>query len=56
MGDRLSSLLHTGTKGKAPELAYNHAEELLHEQLLPTNVRSVTGKSAKWCIEWYFHP
>ena len=41
---------------KAPELVYGSAEEFLHEQLLPTYVRSVTGKSAKWCIEWYFHP
>jgi hypothetical protein len=43
-------------KEKAPELVYGSAEEFLHEQLLPTYVRSVTGKSAKWCIEWYFHP
>lgn len=41
---------------KAPELVYGSAEEFLHEQLLPTYVRSVTGKSAKWCIEWYYHP
>lgn len=41
---------------KAPELVYGSAEEFLYEQLLPTYVRSVSGKSAKWCIEWYFHP
>lgn len=41
---------------KTPELVYGTAEEFLHEQLLPTYVRSVTGKTAKWCIEWYFHP
>lgn len=41
---------------KAPELVYGTAEEFLYEQLLPTYVRSVTGKTAKWCIEWYFHP
>ncbi|SEJ77795.1 protein of unknown function [Arthrobacter sp. yr096] len=41
---------------KAPVLVYGSAEEFLHEQLLPTYVRSVTGKSAKWCVEWYFHP
>src|SRR5512141_2531287 len=45
-----------GTPEKAPELVYGTAEEFLHEQLLPTYVRSVTGKTAKWCIEWYFHP
>lgn len=32
------------------------SKEFLHEQLLPTYVRSVHGKSAKGCIEWYFHP
>lgn len=42
--------------GEAPELVYGTAEEFLHEQLLPTYVRSVSGKTAKWCIEWYFHP
>ena len=31
---------------KEPELVYGSAEEFLHEQLLPTYVRSVTGKSA----------
>lgn len=41
---------------KAPELVYGSAEEFLHEQLLPTYARSITGESAKWCIEWYFHP
>lgn len=41
---------------KAPELVSGTAEEFLHEQLLPTYVRSVTGKTAKWCIEWHFHP
>jgi hypothetical protein len=45
-----------GKPEKAPELVYGTAEEFLHEQLLPTYVRSVTGKTAKWCIEWYFHP
>ena len=41
---------------KTPELVYGTAEEFLHEQLLPTYVRSVTGKTAKWCIELFFHP
>lgn len=41
---------------KKPELVYGSPEEFLHEQLLPTYVRSVTGKSGKWCIEWCFHP
>ncbi|MBO0910104.1 DUF4913 domain-containing protein [Arthrobacter sunyaminii] len=41
---------------KAPELVYGSAEEFLHEQLLPTYVRSVNPKSSKWCVEWYFHP
>ena len=45
-----------GKPEKVPELVYGTAEEFLHEQLLPTYVRSVTGKTAKWCIEWYFHP
>ena len=40
---------------KPPELVYGSAEEFLHEQLLPTYVRDVDGRSAKWCIEWYFH-
>jgi hypothetical protein len=41
---------------KPPELVYGSAEEFLHEQLLPTYVRGVDGRAAKWCIEWYFHP
>ena len=40
---------------KPPELVYGSAEEFLHEQL-PTYVRDVDGRAAKWCIEWYFHP
>lgn len=44
------------TAEKAPGLVYGSAEEFLHEQLLPTYVRSVTGKRLKWCNEWYFHP
>ncbi|MEO5316241.1 DUF4913 domain-containing protein [Pseudarthrobacter sp. CC12] len=24
--------------------------------MLPTYVRDVDGRAAKWCIEWYFHP
>jgi hypothetical protein len=39
-----------------PELVYGSAEEFLHEQLLPTYVRDVDGRAARWCIEWYFHP
>lgn len=53
------SLLNPATSdrspGKEPELVYGSAEGFLHEQLLPTHVRSVTGKSANLCIEWYFH-
>lgn len=41
---------------KPPELVYGSAEEFLLEQLLPTYVRDVDGRSFKWCIEWYFHP
>jgi hypothetical protein len=41
---------------KPPELVYGSAEEFLHEQLLPTYVRDVDGRAAKWCLEWYFHP
>ena len=45
-----------GDEQKPPELVYGSAEEFLHEQLLPTYVRDVDGRAAKWCIEWYFHP
>jgi hypothetical protein len=45
-----------GEGQKPPELVYGSAEEFLHEQLLPTYVRDVDGRAAKWCIEWYFHP
>jgi hypothetical protein len=41
---------------KTAELVYGSAEEFLHEQLLPTDVRDVDGRAAKWCIEWYYHP
>lgn len=41
---------------KPPQLVYGSAEEFLHEQLLPTYVRDVDRRAAKWCIEWYFHP
>ncbi|WP_084475853.1 DUF4913 domain-containing protein [Arthrobacter sp. I3] len=29
---------------------------LRKQQLLPTYDRDVDGRSAKWCIDWYFHP
>ena len=45
-----------GGAEKPPELVYGSAEEFLHEQLLPTFIRDVDGRSAKWCTEWYFHP
>ncbi len=41
---------------KLPGLVYGSTEESLHEQLLPTYVRDVDGRAAKWCAEWYFHP
>lgn len=41
---------------EAPQLVFGSAEEFLHEQLLPTYVRDVDDRSAKWCMEWYFHP
>jgi hypothetical protein len=41
---------------EAPRLVFGSAEEFLHEQLLPTYVRDVDDRSAKWCMEWYFHP
>jgi hypothetical protein len=41
---------------KPAELVYGSAEEFLPEQLLPTDVRDVDGRAAKWCIEWYYHP
>jgi hypothetical protein len=52
MGDRLSSPLRPDATGNTRELVYRTAEVFLHEHLLPTYVRSVTGKTAKWCIEW----
>ena len=33
---------------KAPQLVFGSAEEFLHEQLLPTYVRDVDDRSAKW--------
>lgn len=39
-----------------PELVFDSAEEFLFKQLLPTYVRNVDGDTAKWCIEWYYHP
>ncbi|MET4095409.1 DUF4913 domain-containing protein [Arthrobacter sp. UYCu712] len=41
---------------EAPQLVFGSAEEFLHEQLLPTYVRDVDDRSAKRCMEWYFHP
>ncbi|MDQ0867478.1 NADH:ubiquinone oxidoreductase subunit [Arthrobacter globiformis] len=41
---------------KPRELVYGSAEEFLHEQLLPTYVRDLDGRAARWCIESYFHP
>ena len=35
---------------------FGSAEAFLHEQLLPTLVRDVGDRSAKWCMEWCFHP
>jgi hypothetical protein len=47
----------TGTKDQSEaQLVFGWAEEFLHEQLLPTYVRDVDGRSAKWCIEWFYHP
>lgn len=40
----------------APQLVFGSAEEFLHEQLLPTYIRDIDDRSAKWCLEWYFHP
>jgi hypothetical protein len=45
-----------GERQKPPQLVYGSVEEFLYDQLLPTYVRDVDGRSAKWCIEWYFHP
>lgn len=39
-----------GEEQKTPELVYGSAEEFLHEQLLPTYVRDVDGRAAKWCM------
>jgi hypothetical protein len=41
---------------EAPQRVFGSAEEFLHERLLPTYVRDVNDRSAKWCIEWFFHP
>lgn len=38
-----------------PPLVYGSAEEFLHEQLLPTYIRNVRGKQARWCTRWYLH-
>lgn len=45
-----------GEEQKPPELVYGSAEEFLHEQLLPTYVRDVDGRSATSYIKWYFYP
>ena len=47
---------HTHEPADAPQLVFGSTEEFLHEQLLPTYVRDVDDSSAKWCMEWYFHP
>jgi hypothetical protein len=41
---------------EASRLVFGSAEEFLHEQLLPTYVRDVEDRSAKWRLECYFHP
>jgi len=41
---------------EVPQLVFGSAEEFLHEQLLLTYVRDIDDRSAKWCMEWYFHP
>ncbi|MDR7083251.1 hypothetical protein J2X01_002545 [Arthrobacter ginsengisoli] len=46
----------TDVEPAKPQLVFGSAEEFLHEQLLPTYVRDVDNRSAKWCMEWYFHP
>lgn len=51
-----ASTPNTAEEGRPPELVYGSAEEFLHEQLLPTYVREVDGRAAKWCVEWFFHP
>lgn len=45
-----------GGPDEARQLVFGSAEEFLHEQMLPTYVRDVDDRSAKWCMEWYFHP
>lgn len=41
---------------EAPQLVFGSAEEFMYEQLLLTYVRDVDDRTAKWCMEWYFHP
>ncbi|WP_142045874.1 DUF4913 domain-containing protein [Arthrobacter sp. SLBN-100] len=38
-----------------PQLVFGSAEEFLQEQPLPTYVRDVDDRSAKW-LGWYFPP
>ena len=45
-----------GKAGETPELVYGSAEEFLHEQLLPTYVRDVDDRSAKWCVDMVLPP
>lgn len=56
-GGSASSAEERGPTGRPElDLVFGSAEEFLHEQLLPTYVRDVDGRSAKWCIEWFYHP
>jgi len=54
--ERQDSAQSSPVREQKPELMYGSAEDFLHEQLLPTYVREVDGRSARWCLEWFFHP
>jgi hypothetical protein len=56
-GSSSTSAADSGSKDQPEsQLVFGSGEEFLHEQLLPTYVRDVNGRSAKWCIEWFYHP
>lgn len=39
-----------------PTLVYGSAEEFLKAQLLPSYIRNINPKKARWCPRWFMHP
>lgn len=37
------------------KLAYDSAEEFLHEYLLPLYNRPIDARNGKWCAQWFLH-